>query len=240
MILTAEITQSKDENGPGPGPEFLAPIARQPLHVHVYEQIREALIAGRFHPNQTITVRPLAHALGTSAMPVREALNRLVGERALEVRPNRSIVVPLMTAGRLHEIATVRYALEGLAAAQAVPRATADDIAQLHAINTAQIEAAKAEKHDAYLAENRRFHMMLYGLADSETLMQLIQTLWLQIGPVLYFVSEDPERARESLANHTPVLEALKEKKPMAARNAIVKDIKFAIAFLTKKLNELR
>ena len=74
-------------------------------------------MAGRFQPGQTVTLRGLARSLGTSPMPVREALRRLIAERALDLGPNRSARVPVVTSAKYAEICEVRIALEGLAAA---------------------------------------------------------------------------------------------------------------------------
>ena len=56
-------------------------------------------------PGQRFTLRGLAAAIGTSAMPVREAVTRLAAEQALEVLPNRAIRVPLMTRERFRNCA---------------------------------------------------------------------------------------------------------------------------------------
>ena len=66
-------------------------------------------------PGQRFTLRGLAAAIGTSAMPVREAVTRLAAEQALEVLPNRAIRVPLMTRERFLELRTIRLQLECLA-----------------------------------------------------------------------------------------------------------------------------
>ena len=63
--------------------------ADEPLHENVYQEIRRNLIAGQFQPGEAVTLRGLAAKLGTSAMPVREALRRLVAERALDLGANR-------------------------------------------------------------------------------------------------------------------------------------------------------
>ena len=77
-----------------------------------YENMREALMEGRFKPGQTFTIRGLAQVFGTSVMPVRDALKRLVAERALTLLPNRSVILPLMSRERFQEILQIRLSLE--------------------------------------------------------------------------------------------------------------------------------
>src|SRR5262245_25015684 len=73
-----------------------------PARTKVYGELRDALMRGRFIPSATVTLRGLAHALRTSAMPVRAALQQLVAEQALVVRPNRMVMVPRLTAERFN------------------------------------------------------------------------------------------------------------------------------------------
>jgi regulatory GntR family protein len=49
---------------------------------------------GEFLPATTLTLRALADRLGSSVMPIREAVSRLAAEHAVELRPNRAIRVP--------------------------------------------------------------------------------------------------------------------------------------------------
>ena len=66
----------------------LAPVDRGTIQQRVYQQLREALMKGRFAPGDVVTLRSLADAFGTSAMPVREAVRQLVAERPeLELLP---------------------------------------------------------------------------------------------------------------------------------------------------------
>src|SRR5262249_30208271 len=67
---------------------------RDTMRVRVYRALARGLMAGMFKPGEAVTLRTLATRLGTSAMPVREAVSRLIAERALILLPNRSVIVP--------------------------------------------------------------------------------------------------------------------------------------------------
>ncbi len=66
----------------------LARLERETLHERAYDEVKKAIMGGAIAPGEPMTIRALAKALGTSVMPVREALRRLVAERALELLPN--------------------------------------------------------------------------------------------------------------------------------------------------------
>ena len=76
----------------------LARIARETVQERVYLALRDQLMRGGFEPGQKLKIAELAEAFGTSAMPVREALNRLTVERALETLPSRTVCVPALSS----------------------------------------------------------------------------------------------------------------------------------------------
>ena len=63
---------------------FLAqarPIDRESLSRRVYRDLRDMLISGQLQPGERLTLDGVAKALGTSHMPVREAMRQLAAER---------------------------------------------------------------------------------------------------------------------------------------------------------------
>ena len=75
----------------------IAPVERETLNERVYRELKNSIMAGSFKPGSELTLRSVADALGTSLMPVRDAMRRLVSERALEVLPSRKIALPVLT-----------------------------------------------------------------------------------------------------------------------------------------------
>ena len=109
----------------------LATIERETLHERIYRELRRSLMAGVVRPGQPLSYRSLADALGVSPMPVRDAVRRLIAERALEALPNRTIAVPNLDAERIGEIYKMRISLEGLAAEEAAAKINAKTLGEL-------------------------------------------------------------------------------------------------------------
>lgn len=190
----------------------------------VLEKLRSGLMSGVFVPGQTITLRRLAEMLGTSPMPVRKAIHQLTAANALEILPNRSVAVPRMSAERLKDLTRVRQAVEGLAAELACANATSALIRDLTAINARLRQAIKQRNIRESLETNQRFHFTFYAMARSPILAPLIESLWLQVGPILYISLTDSDMPWDA-AQHEHLLEAIKLRQPAAARRAIVRDI---------------
>src|SRR5262249_34295655 len=81
---------------------------RATLQEHAYAKLRQAIMVGKLEPGRQFSIRGLAEALGTSHIPVREALMRLAAERAITVLPNGSVAVPAMSRERFEDIRRTR------------------------------------------------------------------------------------------------------------------------------------
>ncbi|MFB9886244.1 GntR family transcriptional regulator [Balneatrix alpica] len=220
-----------------PDPADLPTVAREDsetLHEWVYSQLRQAIMTGHFLPGHSVTIRGVAQMLNVSLMPVREALRRLVAERALQLLSNRRVTVPSMTPAKLEELAAARIALESLAATRALPHIDEACLAELRAIDAEVDEALRVGDVPAYLAKNQEFHLTLYRAGDSQVLIPLIESLWLQFGPFMRMVLG---RIGVSyvLDRHAEALRAIEQKDALALRLAIEGDIRDGMGSISQE-----
>jgi DNA-binding GntR family transcriptional regulator len=202
------------------------------LRSQVYGSLREALTAGRFAPGQKLSFRFIAGTLGVSLTPVREAIRRLVAEGALEMRPNRSVRVPLMTRDKLLELRDIRLSLEGLAAEKAASRATAADIARLRRIATELLAVRGRGDMQADRQKIREFHFALYALAAQPTLLQMIEGMWLRTGPYLNLLYPDFIASPRGPERRLRIIKALQQHDAATARRELEADIGEALAYV--------
>jgi DNA-binding GntR family transcriptional regulator len=201
----------------------LKKIPQDNLMSRVYQEIKTALTAGRFKPGERLAIRKLAQQLGTSPTPVREALLKLVSYGALEMAPAHPIAVPILTKARYLENRGIRIVNEGLAAAEAASRITSSHLEKLKNINTEMIKAFKNGCYGDVLVKNYSFHIELCRASEMPTLVNIVEILWLQIGPSLNFLYSDKTLGSESY--HPQVLKALEDRNPQEAKLAIENDI---------------
>jgi len=214
----------------------LTNVTRSTLVDQVYRQLRDALMGGRFEPGQSLTIRGLAEALGSSPMPVREALHRLHAERAFEVTKTARIRVPMMTSARLREIRDARIALEGLLAENAVVHLQKQDLVEIRRIYKQMNAAAHAGNVADYLWTNFAFHRRIYAVARTELVISAVETFWLHMGPCFALVAPNREHLRRSMEAHRRILDALVDGDGPAARAAVADDIMQAADSLTRLL----
>lgn len=155
----------------------------------VYRQLRDAILSGRFVPGRSVTLRGIAGMLGTSPTPVREAIRRLVAERALVSHGNRRVSVPRMTPAKLDELCAARAALEVMAAERALPGIDPACLGRLWRLNAEVDRAIAAGDVTTYLRRHREFHFALCGLEQPGAVARpLLESLWLQFSPFLRLV----------------------------------------------------
>lgn len=204
----------------------LARIERETVQDRVYSVLRDRLMRGGFEPGQKLKIAELATALGTSAMPVREALNRLAAERAIESMPNRSVRVPSLSKDSLRDLMEARFAIEGLAVARAAENMDEDALSTLRQLIEAQSETDAEHVSEGSAEQNRAFHFAIYRRSGSAVLLPIIESLWLQFGPYLRVASERFDGREGRGTNfHVEMVGALAKGDAAAARKALELDI---------------
>ncbi|MBP0635502.1 GntR family transcriptional regulator [Cupriavidus sp. AcVe19-6a] len=217
--------------------ELVTPLTRQTLSRDVYTQLRELLITGQMMPGEQISLRNIAAALGVSVMPVREAVHRLVAEQALELTPNRALRVPRMSVSQFEEITKIRIQLEGLATATAAERITDAELARVESLRSRFAAEMSKDRPDgaAVIAANQAFHFAVYAAARMPILLQMIESQWLRIGPILnHDLRSGSRRVDERVAvkHHDKLVEALRGHDSEAACAALRGDIESAAAYI--------
>ncbi len=198
-------------------------LSKESLGSAIYDRVSQDLVRGKLRPDQKITIRGLAEALGTSSTPVRDAVQRLLQDNALEQRTLRDVRVPVPTLAQYLEIAALRTELEGMAAAEGARVATDQDIANLRRLIVRNEEAIAAARWTRAAELNQQFHFALAEVARMPVLLEILTRLWLRMGPLIagYY-----ERAQQDMVQrHHGVVAAFEARDPEEARAQIRADI---------------
>ena len=196
-----------------------------------YEQIKQAILHAQFRPGEVLSIRTLAASFGISTMPVREAVTRLITEKALELLPNRGLRVPNLSDEEARDVLRARFVLEGLAVELAAARITSAEIAGLEECERESEAALKRGQTHKGVKASLQFHLMLYRACGSQTLVDLIEALYLRYAPKVYtnmllLPAGGGARARFVHDHHSVIIAALRRRDKKAARRALEKDMK--------------
>jgi DNA-binding GntR family transcriptional regulator len=203
------------------------------LNEAAYRILREAIMSGSFQPGQKLSARKIAMSIGIGLTPVREALVRLVAERALSATHQRSPRIPFLTKGRINEIMTLRVMLEGYAAAHSARNATSQEIERLQNISVEIMAARQRQDRAADVRKIYEFHFELYRCARMPDLMLLIESLWLRTGPYLNLLFPDYTKTQFGTGRGRIIL-ALQKRDGVVARHEIEADIKGALTYIAE------
>ncbi|WP_417685665.1 GntR family transcriptional regulator [Roseibium sp.] len=204
---------------------------RGAARAQVDEAIRSALITGRFIPGKAVTLRGLAQELGVSPMPVREVIQRLAAERALDIQPNGRVQVPEMTPTRFDELLKARLLLEPQLAEMAIGHVGEVDARALEGIDLEIDACIGTGDAEAYMRLNHLFHFRIYAASSSCILLPLVESLWLQFAPFMRTVY-----GRVGTANlidwHKEAIRAIREGNAEALKTAVAADIRDGMGIL--------
>ncbi len=200
-----------------------------------YAVLRQWLTVGRFLPGERLKIRDVAAELGVGTMPVRAALQRLAAEGALSHSPHCGVAVPRLSRAEFDDVLQNRLLLEGEAAERGALRLAPAALQHLQQLSASMAQALQTGAAKAYLDANEAFHVCLYQAAGSPTLMQLIETVWLKVGPLSNQLFDTPDASAVLNDAHEELLQALVRKDAAAVRRAIEKDLFVAGQFLRKR-----
>ena len=195
-----------------------------------YLALKEAVLAGRFLPGAVVTLRRLSEMLGTSEMPVREALKRLTAEGAFEALPNRSAQIPRPSRRKILQILDLRIDLEGKAAEQAAENISKRHIDELKMLQEKMDRRLDDKDISGYTALNKDFHFLIYRTAENEPLLTLIEMLWLRMAPLLgamihISLTRPVRRFHTGRMFHDELITAFQNRDAADAKRAIQSDL---------------
>lgn len=151
-------------------------IVARTLADQVFEIVRERIVTGVLPDNAPVRQDALAHDLGVSKIPLREALARLEQEGLLRSHANRGYAVRALSAAEADEIYALRLAIEPVAGGRGALAANEDDRAEAMAAFQALDEATVADL-PAVAVLNRHFHTALVRPAGRPLTTQLVERL---------------------------------------------------------------
>ncbi len=140
--------------------------------------LREGIAAGRYEPGQQLRQENLAHDLGVSVPPVREALKTLEAEGQVIYAPRRGYFVAQLRRAELREAYRIRDLLETEATVRAVGSLTRDDLARMRGAVRDMGRAHRSADVAAMTAANRRFHFTVFDAAAMPRMADMIRVLW--------------------------------------------------------------
>jgi DNA-binding GntR family transcriptional regulator len=204
----------------------------------VYESLRSAILTGELTAGSPLRVRDIAAMVGTSVMPVREAIRRLE-ETGLATRiAHKGSLVREFTVAELIHIYEVRATLEIEAARKGTANISDTDLNHMEAAcERMQRAVAEGRVSDA-LDDDEDVLRTLYSAGANPVLVNMIETLWLQCRPYKVIGATEAIAKNDSTlwSPQKALLEAAKAKDVAAATSITQQSLASARRRLEKRL----
>jgi DNA-binding GntR family transcriptional regulator len=190
----------------------------------VVTQLREEIMNGSRLPGTPLRELILAKELKVSQATVREALQRLEHSGLVTRKPNLGTTVTRLSPKDVRERVSVRVVLECLAAQAAAERMTDADLEELE--RRLEVLGAAVESNNYYEAAQAdlEFHRHIWMCAGNDTLCRLLELVTV---PLFAFAamlrSHGLQRLTAVVAEHSPLIEALRSKDKAQIRDAFYK-----------------
>ena len=146
-------------------------VASQRIAAHM----RGVILSGELPPGARIRQEDIASQLGSSRLPVREALRILEAEGLVTLKANSGAWVSKVDLREGKAIYLLRERVEPLVLAESIPYLTAADHAELDRIQT---EIEHVRDVETFLILDRELHRLTYSACPVAVLQSMADRFW--------------------------------------------------------------
>lgn len=197
---------------------------REPLSVEIYHAIRERILSWTYPPHHHLTEAALQTEFDVSRVPVREALHMLEENNLVERVPYQGCRVRQPDLAEVNELYDLRIALELHAVEQlALNGMDVSDWKILYDVWTRLYDMRELDTSDSFSLPDydEKFHETLIKAAGNQTLFAYYSELNERLRFVRRIDITTLERLKGTCKQHLPVLEHIRDRNVVAARESM-------------------
>lgn len=211
---------------------------RKSLREEVYESLRRSIIHGKLKGGQRLIEETLAHQVGISRTPVREAFHKLERDDLVVRLPKGGFSVKKFTREDVEEIFGIRSALESYAAYLATIHITPEKLALLEKKSEESEKALDSLDFDKVVQLHTEFHDILYKTSKSKKLAEMINNFsdyFYRYRPALIHTENG---FKHSLNDHRRMIEGMKRNNPRLVERLVRKHLERGKEIILKEIDE--
>ena len=213
---------------------------KKSLREMVYESLRKTILHGKLKAGQRLIEETLAHQVGISRTPVREAFHKLERDDLVCRLPKGGFAVKEFTKEDVEEIFGIRNALESYAAYLATHHITPDKISFLEKkIKESEIAIKKGED-EKVVQLHTEFHDLLYKSCKSKKLLEMINNFRDYFYRYRSALLHAEGGFKYSIEGHRHMLEAMKKKNPRLVEKLVRQHLEKGKELILKEIDEGR
>jgi DNA-binding GntR family transcriptional regulator len=174
------------------------PVTNQTRRDAVVHELRRSILAGELEAGQRVREVHVAQQMGISRPTLREAITQLTHEGFLEQTPYRGVVVASIDAKFITDVASVRVALETLAAKTVATDSDGSAKEVVEQAWQAYQEAHRTQNPERLPEAHLELHRSIWFASENNLLKRIWSTMEAQIGAAIGVDEDaraDPDRA---------------------------------------------
>ncbi len=192
----------------------------------VYDALQQAILAGTIPSGEPITESQLADQLGVSRTPVREALHELEREGLVETHGVRGKRVRHITREEIVELFWLRQAIEcAIVEHLAAKTPDAELYTTLEGLLQQQCTLLAQNDRETFLQVDDQFHSALVEATGFQKAFDVMANIKLITRLAVIHAVARPTRYPEVIAEHSNIIEALKQQDVNRARQAMIEHL---------------
>ena len=215
-------------------------IPRAALHEQVAQRLRQMLVEGRIPPGAKLNERELAELLNVSRTPLREAIKMLAAEGLVELVPNRGAIAVSLSEADVLNTFEVMAGLEGLSGELAAQRITAQELAEIQAMQFEMMAAYTRRDLSAYYSLNARIHNAINAAAKNPVLGSVYNQVNARLQALRFRSNQDGEKWKRAMKEHEKMIEALAARDGAAMREVLLGHLRNKREVVLEQLREVQ
>lgn len=196
-----------------------------PLRDVVFQTLRQAILKGELKPGERLMEIQLAHKLGVSRTPIREAIRKLELEGLVLMIPRKGAEVAEITEKSLTDVLEVRKVLEELAVQLTCDKITDEGIVKLREAARDFERVLKDRDVTSIAQADVRFHDIIYQATDNQKLLQLLSNLQEQMYRYRVEHLKRSDGHQQLVREHEEIIRTIEKRQKDAAANVICRHI---------------
>jgi DNA-binding GntR family transcriptional regulator len=207
-------------------------VRRETLGAQVYRLLRDRILRGEIAGGSRLIQGPLSEEIGTSRIPVRDALKRLESDGLVMCDETGRYSVVQFSTEDAEEVYAIRRQLEPFAVELAAKAMTPEAMGEIKSLFNELSKAARRRQLEKYIGINTSFHMAIYEASGMVRLVRIIRGLYNGVPSLTPIVLEG--RIVRSQQEHADVVDRLAARDGPGAARAMDRHIENALAELRK------
>jgi DNA-binding GntR family transcriptional regulator len=207
-------------------------VRRETLGAQVYHLLRDRILRGEIAGGSRLIQGPLSEEIGTSRIPVRDALKRLESDGLVKCDETGRYSVVQFSTEDAEEVYAIRRRLEPFAVELAARAMTSEAMGEIKSLFNELTKAARRRQLEKYIEINTSFHMAIYEASGMVRLVRIIRGLYSGVPSLTPIVLEG--RIVRSQEEHAEIVDRLTARDGAGAARAMDRHIENALAELQK------